>query len=1004
MLIKALRSASMITGVIALLSACGGGSSESSDNPPTAIGYGEFSLELVDPINCDALNLSAQNAAPTDKIAISGLPESFETLAVYIETLAGEGMLYPAPAAENQSAEFTVPLSPDINPDGAVTSLSVTNGTSVCPSVSFTIDPLPAAEGNFDDYTTDVLAEIVANIDAAASLAGTSYDELKALPGPSTNHTVSLFLAIQLLEAYLETPPEVSDEEKALFLRVAQQLNLLEELEALTLAIEELATNIVLSPVALPSTPSLAISLASLTESGQAQSASVASPPLLMQHAASSAQAAASSDCLILDPPIILIDGASELSQVMNNTLGTNMSETFSDLSSGLGVVSVFAPPPIDVVSDIGGIVATSIKLYGDYIDNIRPSHFTSFSFDVETPIYEDKRSPRSLWSNARASVASDPVSISRMGEEFAISVAGASPVGGRVITGVSTGATLFAGDLYNELLDQVDEANTVACVQVPAQSWGPFTDMAGPAWVKETYTGDAVTPVVFQEYEPHRIAESELRLDIIPEAFGGATMGAAARIQVEPVTVSLSPETTSVEATSRPVEFELDINAHQTGMAYYDVLFEPGAPAAPTFTDLGNGRYRVNAQTSASADDFPMLLKISRKPGTDTSLPVDLPREATARIYLGGSLEIIENTNCVGVGEDVDLEAFITGFENPDERAVSWNSNGGTIAAGSPTRFATFAANTTGTYTITAETPAPSSGQPALIDDIEIVVTSSCVRQFLAASNKTEVNGRQTCEGGILEVEDEIKFDEWGDNHAPVPASDYWYDRDESTTTQASGTSFERWREGETDRCEATFMSGSQTLDLSTRSDGSASWSVDAAVQGQCHDAATDSGNERRCYSAVSNGGLSHYIYIPITETGNYQFSMELSCEGSHADTLTGGLYTKSIYVNIYRYIDGDANRQELPNGEVSTTDPLIPFYFPLKTFSFSSCDEGGSTETKSFSMNLWEALGASGEDLVVMHYNVGTVLQVDTSDESDYTPQGDFQVNVKTKLEQLN
>ncbi len=150
--------AALAAGLV--LAACGG--SGSSDAPA---GSGD-SGAVASPLQCESIATAVTAAPPLSRVALSGLAGASSDTA-WVRVSAAGGTPYPTALylGETGDAEVMVPLHP-AGPAGGTLSLTVTDGDADCPTMTFQVEPLPAATG-------DPARELEAALDAvAAALAG----------------------------------------------------------------------------------------------------------------------------------------------------------------------------------------------------------------------------------------------------------------------------------------------------------------------------------------------------------------------------------------------------------------------------------------------------------------------------------------------------------------------------------------------------------------------------------------------------------------------------------------------------------------------------------------------------------------------------------------------------------------------------------------------------------------------------------------------------------------
>jgi len=977
-----MRAGFAVRGMVlaALLAGCAGGGGGGG----AQLLYSNFALSSTSPRDCAGLTLSAPSGQPLDRITISGLPPELANIAVYLETVAGGvGVLYPAGAVAGGQAEFMVPVSPDADPDGGDVMFTVTDGTEACPAVPFTIDPLPAGAADYAAYMADLSDTLEEFLDLVAQVFGTDFATLSAAPAPPAEGLAPIYLAIQVFQAAFQPPPDLdSDAERELVVRLLTRADALGILQA---AIDDLEQYLV-----------------------DVGSFKVAAGPSRKANApagSATVRMAGEEDCTQVEPPELDIPTTERLSIIMNNpateAIGAGLdafTSAMAAISSVLGVVGLSGP------TDVMGVLATSTGTAVDFAIAAAPSAFTSLSFDAESPIWEDHTAPEPAWSNAQAHVTSTSFSITRAVAENLLALAGMAGLPGWAVTVV----TYSYEDEVNEVLDDIAEAEGALCVTVPAQEWGPF-DVSSSDWSTSKVTGSAVTKKTHETYVPAMLGSSDLDVRVRADKFGGASIVARNSVLVNAKTVSISPISPKVDDPGDPVSLTASVNAHFPE----GIDFTPPAGAGPvTHVYQGGGIHTFEFASPGSEDLFPAPFRV--KSTSSEVPPHTFDRADSVDILLNTAIEITGARECIAPGETVDLEAVLTGVDDPDTRTVTWTESAGSTTPGSPTRFATYQApGTEGTVTVRAETPAPGVGTDPISDEVEMLVSESCLRQFFAAYLVSTADGDPDCDGpnndrGDIgqEADDIDTFEDIEGLHIPMPEGPYFSGGPIVLNTLSSFTESREVTTGGTDSCATLLPFAQADLTIDSAGPGLAEWEAHYQDRGTCVE--DDFGEF--CNVGQSAYIVGHYLYLPIEERGTYQLTVEMACT----------LYPHygGLQVFVSRYVDGTGFT--LPNGPDSVPTPENPmpdppFVQPIVTLDY---DCTGSPASQSVVMDLAGPLGTTGADLITIFYNAGpagfigglTPEQIqenaDALDPAGKGPNPEFlhSMEVRTNLERLD
>jgi hypothetical protein len=909
---------------------CAGGGSGGGGTLPT---YADFDLASAKPRACDALTLSATSAEPLDQVTLSGLPADLGQIAVYLETVAGAiGHLYPTGPVAGGEATFTVPPSPDGDPDGGDVMLTVTNADEACPALAFTIDPLPPAPADYATYMADLSATMRELLDLVAQAFGTDYATLSAAAAPPAGGLAPLYVAVRVFDATLKSPPDLeTDADRELMVRLLAKVGALGVLQG---TIDDLDQW--------------------LTDNG---SFKVAAGPVRKAGAdvpsGSGTARRAGEGCTVKAPPEIDISSTARLSSIMSSSPFLDVaSDALGDFATAMAAFSslVGAVPGASATTSTYGGLATVVGSIVNYTRAVLPSAFTSLSFDVESPIWEDKYPTSSAWSNAQASVTSTPFNLAKAELENLVAVAELVSLPGWALTV----AQFSYEDEFDAALDDITDADGPLCVTVPAQQWGPF-DVTNGKWTSSEIIGDTIAKLTHETYLPAMLGASEIRVRILPDMFGGATNVASNFVTVEAKTVTISPVSPKVDKPGDPVHLVVSVNAYSPEA----VTFTPPPGAGAVTHDYGgDGIHTYDFASPGSESQFPAPFRVAST--SRVVPPTDFERADSVDIKLNkGTLEITGERGCIAPGEVVDLEAVLTGFDDPAGKTVTWDQSAGSTTPGIDTRMATYTApGTLGLITVRAETPVPGAEDPAA-DEVEMEVSDSCLRQFFSVYMISSADGDPDCEGPLgsrtelgEEPDDEVVFpfdftpeDFVLRSHVPEPDGAPYFDG--APLTLSTQSSFvESIPTG--DACPTRTPFAHTDVNIEVPGSGRAHWDAHYEIRGTCLE--MDFLND--CNVGGAGYFVKHYMYLPIEEPGTYQLTMDLAC---NLIPNFGG-----VHLTMSRYIDGEGFPQP-PNASES---PALPRNVTLDF----ACT--GSPIRRTVTLDLVGPLGTTGTDLITVNY----------------------------------
>lgn len=920
--------------------------------------YSNFSLsDITESTESCNLQLSATSGQTLDTLTVQNIPTEFQSVGMYVEARDGSsGYLAPMTPAENGQAQMSIPIPTDFNPEGELVTLYLTNGSVYCEGMDFSIEALPQASM---DHLGEIENTLRGFLEVEARRIGTTYDELLKGDEPDSAFFIPLYASIQAFEE--EKNPINSEEEnvtkelKEYFNRYLEKsgfIPLLKNQVAETntwLEINEGKSNLVLENN---------IKESAVKNSSMSQSLNQISPRKALQ------QARKNNQCSSAFNSSLKIADIHELSNIMSNPTSSNFAAQLADITAKIVGTASVALPTKGNLTHVGNAVFVT-----QAVSNIKaalaPSKFAQLSFDVDSPIYEDRISPKfGRWSNAQVWAKNKPMNLTATVIEGSVGLAGYLPVGNYAV-----GATAWLfGSQLPAVYQHLGKTKEI-CLEIPEQQWGPF-DIDDSFWFSEIKViGSAIEKRNPSEYEAKELGAANWYMAMDSSFFGGNSIAWQETVVISEKTVSLTPGITHVQNLSDVVTLNAAINAAEPDKIHVKV---PPNSTILSQTYNGNGNHTIEIQTPASETSFPVNITVESI--SDELPPHTFKREDSARIELDQSIKIEGAGSCIQPGANLDLTAVLSGFSNPQD--ITWSVTAGTIIEDIPDTTATWnVPSAPGTYTVEAKMPKTNTPQSSIVEDsVTISVSYQCVKQYLSAVVETIADGDPDCQGAAVSQEDlgyrrehkELINDGLDKLHMPdvdgLPPF-YLYNSNRVGFSQTTFSGEERDSNG---HCRSYSATADVQSSYNVRADGTMDFRILLNGLASCYN--DDGWN---CPAMKTNAGFNHYYFVPVEQqdkTAIFSFTQKHCSEYA----------TQGLTVNVSRY------RNYV--GHANYVDPTDPSVSPVSNYEFTC---SGLDQTFTRTINIPAAV--SGSDLILIHYT--------------YTPGLTYNIqNLMKNLEILN
>jgi hypothetical protein len=624
--------------LLGTLVACGEPPSEPMPDP------GDEGILQYTEIACPALSLAAASGLPMDQIATGELPGALTSptgAAITVVDQAIEGFAYVVPDSTGD-LQLVVPLHPATPASGGAVRLTFTDGTRACAPVDFTIQPMPAADGELA-AVVDLVQAILTD---QAAIMGTTPTELVS--------TLLLDLPPGLWPLAV-TQTAIADPANDSSLRAfvenaldAEGLDLANRLLGLT----DLRTSL-----------------------EAAQSAPLA--------AATALQEVAVEECTVS----AVGSSASQLNLCMNAAAEANRrangisKRVADDIVKMIGVINKLpfseALPFTALIEQSFGVLFWTVYNQRLQMAAIFPSQFTAMSLAVDRSRFLEDEEAQGRVTDAQVqatSVGWDP--------QKAI-VEAVKQMTSLISFGLGSDSLVPYGDKIAEQIGgmiarRLADGNDLNTLVVPPQGFGPV-DVTDPAWLRaRVAVGDAIAVVSGTTYEPRREGTATLSVRTLDGEgnFGGQQIAAQEEITVGLITLSISPADTVLPPGGTAT---FTVTVQDAMFPAYVGLDDPGGlQGTATIAYQGGDSHQVSYTAPAQPDfDTPDFLTVWDTASTGARAGEDVPdRNATAVIRFA-SVAIAPFQDCLALDSTHQFEFTVVGLT---DQTLEWDASVGEI------------------------------------------------------------------------------------------------------------------------------------------------------------------------------------------------------------------------------------------------------------------------------------------------------------------------------------
>jgi hypothetical protein len=699
-------------------------------------GAGAFLPEVA----CSSLSPGAADGMPLDIVPIGGVPSDLaRPILARMSWSGGHGVSLALVDEQGVDVTMMIPLHPSGSPDGGEVTVRISDETQTCPPFTFSILPMPTAEGELADLV-DVAQAL---LDEQAELLATTREQLLGTPMPELEPALRLEAIAQTLvngpaggfslRALAEgTAPDFSAADLDFVERLLARTGLRADLEA---SLDE-------------------IQAAGPTRSGRADAPARALSPGLALECVTTGDMDA---------------------QLLHDCMTLARDKAQGSASEKTQDKAIFA---MDVAAMVGsrrlaGAFSSAItfsQLYDRALADNLPSSFVSLSVTPEPADFLEDQPGPGTWAPALATAVSNGWDLNELLGELIVGKVTPDPrLAARlrlsylekwIITQADPQAStfFFVENFFQGLLEIVaDEIGklgvdlTDGLLTVPPLQYGPV-DVSDTEWTdSRVVTGTSVTLVTHEQYDPQEPGTSLLEVITAVGKFGGTSIATehvpvsvgALSVSIEPSEILLQPGrdttlTVTVSNAVHPDSVELDPDHPAQGTAELSL----GVAGTHTVT------YTAPDNPVPNSTDLVAVRHIGLGGARG---PSSQPRSASAIIRFGG-IRLLPVLACVSPGQEVQLEWELTGFDTDPE--LHWSASGGDVS--STGLFTAPGDVTSVTVTVTV------AGQPGVQDSIEIPI-GGCVCSF-----SVQVGGNTAYVGQPGDVAEYFAYDS-GDPGVPT-------------------------------------------------------------------------------------------------------------------------------------------------------------------------------------------------------------------------------------------
>lgn len=604
-------------------------------------------------VPCPALELESTTGLPLDEVSLGTLPASFDlpvaaSVSVDGTTPAGLAFVRSGEPDGGAGPHLVVPLHPVTPLEGGVVHLTVSDGTSACAPVDFTIQPLPAADGELE-AVVDLLQAILTE---QADHLGTTPEALVASP---LDEIPPELWPLALAQTVLDDPSNPQS------LRAAAEGTLGEEvtdwLDRLVARTGVRSSLEMLPPPAPERRPRAFADVSDLQCSREFVNGSDASVLEGCMAAAAEARRAASG-----------------ISKKVSEDIGTALSAV-GDFADFYGV------PLVDVVDAMFSAFFWLIYNEREKTAAVYPSRFTSMTLEVDRTRFAEDEDAEGRVTRAEVTATNEGYDLQKVifeALEEGFSLAQAT---GKFDFSTWEPIDKAFGKLQPLIKRRLAELE-IEDLQIPVESFGPV-DLADPEWIQaRVAAGEAIEIVDEIGYRPRLWGPATLSVRTFDGKFGGQQIAGQVEITVPAIQMIITPKDTVVAPSEpgRPNPVTLEVTVLESASpdsVELDQSEHPRQGEAHLTVNQGSNVHQVTYIPPVDPDfDAPDLVVVrhTARAGARKNGP---PRTATATLRFG-DLTISPRSACLDPGDPpLKFEAEVEGVTDAE---VRWEASVGDI------------------------------------------------------------------------------------------------------------------------------------------------------------------------------------------------------------------------------------------------------------------------------------------------------------------------------------
>lgn len=595
-------------------------------------------------VACPQFSLSTTAGQPLDEVSIGSLPGSFAApfaAAMLDDQEEVLGFAYVT-EGEGGALQFTVPLHPGEPLEGGEVALAFTDGSRACPLVSFTIEALPAADGELESVV-DLLQVYV---EEQAAVYGATVEELIEAP---IDEMSSQLWPLAMAQALLDHPSNTAS-----LRSIVEGVDQGERREWMNRLLATMGVRAELETAA--------------AAPGIARGAPARGP---------SGGAARSVEGLLCAPDFV--ETAEQLDFCMEKAAeaaaaATGLSrQVAQDIQKAFANLESAKVPLAGEVKAIFGAMFWIIYTQREQAAALLPSQFTAMTVTADGDrILEDDEEPSMLAAEVYAtSLGYDLQQQLLDGINEAMGLVQST---GKFELSTGTALDDVAAKIGPEFKRRLGDLD-IEDLDLEPELFGPVP-IDAPEWLdSRIVSGSSVEQVDDVSYRGMEVGTTTVSVRTQDGEFGGAQIAEQVGIEVVPIQVSISPTEVVIEPEDAR-SFDVTVtNAKYPDRVAIDPSVALQGEAEMTIGDGGSHFVTYVAPASPNYEQVDLLtVEYTGETGARASNPV--PRRAVSVIRFGG-LQLAPVTRCLGPGDEEQLEVVVT---IPGDPELVWTASAGEV------------------------------------------------------------------------------------------------------------------------------------------------------------------------------------------------------------------------------------------------------------------------------------------------------------------------------------